>query len=186
MAIKAGRVGVNRSDVDDLGHITSGGLTQEERAKLDKTLVTPITAPTEKEIVGVGTTNEQIMFKLGTGLAVDGNSSPFTLNASGLEEITGVTFASGVSDKGSKFYRLGNLIIGFVDVTCTSSQSPVICTFPDTILVNAGCDYAGGASDNGYNLGILKTAKLSNNKMRVDGAFSTAVTWVRGNLIVFI
>lgn len=186
MAIKAGRVGVNRSDVDELGHITSGGLTQEERAKLDKALVTPIAAPTEKEIVGVGTANEQIMFKLGTGLSVDGNSSPFTLNVSGLEEITGVTFASGVTDKGSKFYRLGNLIIGFVDVACASSQSPVICTFPDTILVNASCYYAGGASDSGYNFGILKTSKLSNNKMRVDGSFPTAVEWVRGNLIVFI
>lgn len=83
MAIKAGRVGVNPAHVDELGNVKGGGLTPEERAKLEKALVTPVTVPTEKELVGVGTANEQIMFKIGDGLSVDGETSPFTLKASG-------------------------------------------------------------------------------------------------------
>lgn len=83
MALKAGRVGVNRADVDELGHVTAGGITPEERAKLEKALVTPVTTPTEKELVGVGTANEQIMIKVGSGLSLSGETSPFTLNSSG-------------------------------------------------------------------------------------------------------
>lgn len=90
MAMKAGRVGVNPASVDELGNITSGGLTPEERAKLEKALVSPVTTPTEKEIVGVGTANEQIMFKVGSGLVIEGETSPFTLKSGGAGGLTKV------------------------------------------------------------------------------------------------
>ena len=84
MALAAGRVGVSPQDVDARGHITSvGGLTPEQAAKLDKALVSPLTAPLEKEIVGVGTGNEQIMVKVGDGLELSGATSPYTLKADG-------------------------------------------------------------------------------------------------------
>lgn len=69
--------------LDYIANNGGGGLTPEQEAKFDKALVTPNTAPTEKEIVGVGTANEQIMFKVGEGLSIDGSASPFTLKASG-------------------------------------------------------------------------------------------------------
>ena len=83
MAMKAGRVGVSPQDVDARGHVTAAGLTPEQQAKLDKALVTPVSSPAERELVGVNTGNSQIMFKIGDGLEIAGTTSPFTLKASG-------------------------------------------------------------------------------------------------------
>lgn len=78
MALNAGRKGVNPAEVDALGYIKSG-ITPEERAKLGKALVSPLTAPTEKELVGVDTGNAQIMAKVGNGLKMGGTTSPYEL-----------------------------------------------------------------------------------------------------------
>lgn len=56
---------------------------------MNRALVTPISAPTEKELVGIGTGNEQIRIKLGSGLSFSGATSPFSLEASGGSDIFG-------------------------------------------------------------------------------------------------
>ena len=150
MAIKAGRVGVNPESVDELGNITGGGLTPEERAKLEKTLVTPVTAPTEKEFVGVGTSNEQIMFKVGDGLFIDGAKSPFTLKASGgLSVFTGVR--NGLYSDGSCYavdFGTHILICGNVrNNSAFGSGSKLAYTFNDfnfPVVTNAYCDTGNG------------------------------------------
>lgn len=54
-------------------------LDQDVTNKLDRALVTPLTTPTEKMIVGVGTGNEQVMYKIGDGLEIVGSTSPYTI-----------------------------------------------------------------------------------------------------------
>lgn len=48
-----------------------------------KALVTPTTAPTGNTLVGIGTGREQTQIYLGTGLTLTGDTSPYTLSASG-------------------------------------------------------------------------------------------------------
>lgn len=73
---------------------------------MNRALVTPISAPTEKELVGVGTGNEQIMFKVGGGLAIEGTTSPFTLVSASsgaiveTKEITPVSSSSSIHEIG--------------------------------------------------------------------------------------
>lgn len=163
MAIKAGRVGVNPSSVDELGNVTAGGLTPEERAKLEKALVSPVTTPTEKEIVGVGTANEQIMFKIGDGLSVDGETSPFTLKASGGAPVKGsLTARSGFSltSNANFIYKFGNLVFLEFEVTKTdlSSTSAPMFDIPTGFRppksITMPC-YAGAmGSDNDYTSGV--------------------------------
>lgn len=105
MAIKAGRVGVARSDVDELGHVTGGGLTPEQKTKLDKALVTPVSLPLEKELVGVDTGNSQIMIKIGAGLKLTGDTSPFTLES---ESTGGGGVYAKVGDGNSVPFEMSN------------------------------------------------------------------------------
>lgn len=79
MAMKAGRVGVNPKEVDINGGIKITGITPEQASKIDKALVTPVTKPTEKVIVGIDTGNGEILVKIGTGLKLTGTTSPYTL-----------------------------------------------------------------------------------------------------------
>lgn len=60
---------------------SGGGLTPEQSAKLERALVSPLTAPLENTLVGVGTANEQIQIKLGDSLELSGSTSPFELGA---------------------------------------------------------------------------------------------------------
>lgn len=155
MAIKAGRVGVNRSDVDELGHVTSGGMTPEEREKLEKSLVTPVVVPTEKEIVGVGTSNEQIMFKIGDGLSVDGETSPFTLKSLGGANITPIWTNPSDTNTPSGYVNIPDLELGYVylctfrEVNNASAKAGIgiliACT--GTGNANATVVALGGASD---------------------------------------
>ncbi|MBQ0097981.1 MAG: hypothetical protein KBS62_03470 [Oscillospiraceae bacterium] len=54
---------------------------QGDLSNLDgRALKVPITAPTEKRMVGVDTANSQIMVNVGNTLKLDGTTSPYTLN----------------------------------------------------------------------------------------------------------
>lgn len=81
MALKAGRVGVAPDEVNARGKIKNAGLTPEQSAKLERALLTPVTAPLENELVGLGTGNDQIRITLGDGLELEGTTSPYTLKA---------------------------------------------------------------------------------------------------------
>ena len=74
MALKAGRVGVSPTEIDEQGKLVNQGLTPEQSAKLDKALVTPNTAPESKVLVGINTSNAQAAISLGTGLKFNENT----------------------------------------------------------------------------------------------------------------
>lgn len=49
---------------------------------LSRALLTPVTRPQEKIIIGVDETNSEVICKLGEGLTIEGITSPFTIKAS--------------------------------------------------------------------------------------------------------
>lgn len=74
MALKAGRVGVSPTEIDEQGKLVNQGLTPEQSAKLDKALVAPDTAPASKVLVGINTSKNQVAITPGAGLAFDGDT----------------------------------------------------------------------------------------------------------------
>lgn len=69
MALRAGRVGVHPSQVDPNGKVKAG-LSPEQQAKLDRALLTPVSAPVATELVGISTGREQLNIGVGEGLGL--------------------------------------------------------------------------------------------------------------------
>lgn len=47
--------------------------------KINRALLTPLSTPAQKQIAGVGTNGEQVMFNIGEGLEIVGSTSPFLI-----------------------------------------------------------------------------------------------------------
>ena len=71
----------NNLEVD--GDVTADGGDISLSNLNGRALKTPLTAPLENTLVGVGTGNEQIQVKIGEGLQLEGDTSPYTLKSAG-------------------------------------------------------------------------------------------------------
>lgn len=60
-------------------------------AKIERALLTPIATPATKQIAGVNTSKEQIMFNIGEGLEIVGSTSPFTIRKKKPERINNIS-----------------------------------------------------------------------------------------------
>lgn len=58
-------------------------LDNDYKTKVDRALVTPLSTPTSESIVAVDTGNSQIQIHIGDGLELSGDTSPYTLKATG-------------------------------------------------------------------------------------------------------
>lgn len=69
-------------DIIDLENGKQDKLSTQQISNINRALVTPVSTPTIKEIVGIGTDNSQIRIQLDEDtLEFDGTTSPFTLKA---------------------------------------------------------------------------------------------------------
>lgn len=57
-------------------------------ALVNRTILAPVSAPSEKVLLGVDTTNSEVQYKLGVGLATDESTSPYTLDVKGVSYLT--------------------------------------------------------------------------------------------------
>ena len=73
-------------DLDETNEKIEIRLDQDVINILQKALLTPTTAPTDDTLVGIGTGREQIQIYLGDGLELVGNTSPYTLQVTGVKE----------------------------------------------------------------------------------------------------
>lgn len=58
----------------EAGEIQAGGLTPEQKEKLDNSLQLPESAPATQQLVGINTSGEQNALSIGDGLSVDNNT----------------------------------------------------------------------------------------------------------------
>lgn len=70
-------------DVTALDGNKQDKLTPAQISNINRALVTPVSAPTEKILIGVDTTNAETQYKVGYGLTIEGDTSPYTIKATG-------------------------------------------------------------------------------------------------------
>lgn len=63
----------------------NSGITQ---AIVGRTILTPLTTPTEETLLGVDDTNSEAQFRLGVGLGTDEDTSPYTIDVKGFSYLT--------------------------------------------------------------------------------------------------
>lgn len=71
-------------NADQLNAVNSG-ITS---SLVNRTILAPVNAPTEKVLLGVNTSNAEVQYKLGTGLATDESTSPYTIDVKGVSYLT--------------------------------------------------------------------------------------------------
>lgn len=157
---------------------------------LNRSLLTPLSTPTEKLLTGVDTTNTQAMFKLGNGLSIEGTTSPYTINASGESaslhrqviytnespSSSQDTLTISLTSANVEIYNKGkSLEIKYLEKIGGSAQRYIYCPIlyyldhPHTLIAlftGAGTDY-----NKIHYRNISRISLMSNNTIKFDNEF---------------